>query len=171
MGFLVCSVGLRFFDEFNICSVQNLKLARLCASFPARDSESLPSTTWFELSLVLKIPSLVFSFQVDGQISDDSDVEDISSSPVVEDKASESEPVVAAAAVPIAAPRPKPRRIPIELQRLFARLQGLDAHATSTERLTDRCNVFDQPFSVLDYFSTQFRLGWRWSCCCPARCF
>jgi uncharacterized UBP type Zn finger protein len=33
--------------------------------------------------------------------------------------------------------RPKPRRIPIELQRLFARLQGLDTKSISTQALTE----------------------------------
>ncbi len=76
------------------------------------------------------------NYLIDGEISDDSEA-DTEATPTelpaptesgAEAAASAPTTTTAAAVVaPVAPIRPKPRRIPIELQRLFARLQLLDA--------------------------------------------
>lgn len=77
---------------------------------------------------------------LEGEFSDTEVPDEVEAAPTAVAAASPTEasqsvvPVGGAAPAP---PRPKPRRIPIELQRLFARMQLLEASATSTAALTD----------------------------------
>ncbi len=90
---------------------------------------------------------IAINYLIDGEISDDPDAAEdereaqaaaaaAAAAAVVDTTVSGASAVPApAAAAPV---RPKPRKIPIELQRLFARLQLLDTRSTTTEALTDR---------------------------------
>ncbi len=99
---------------------------------------------------------LAINYLIDGEISDDPDAAEDAREAEAAAAAATAAAAAAANAVdmavtgatastsaapaptPAAPVRPKPRKIPIELQRLFARLQLLDTRSTTTEALTDR---------------------------------
>ena len=85
---------------------------------------------------------MAINYLLEGDVSDTEEPETVSAATTATAATSsatsaEEEPAQQHPEAVAAAPRPKPRRIPIELQRLFARLLLLQAKATSTSALTN----------------------------------